>query len=113
VLKGGLAYNLSDGLTAGGSVVEAGFKNKHINGSVTLGNASLNAYYGKEKIVGATASVVKFDVKKSFSIKGLQVELGANFSIASIGREYRWSKNGGGFFIGTGPYGGGIYLEIK
>lgn len=87
MLKGGVAYNLTDGVAASASIVEAGFKNDHINGSVALGNATLNAYYGKEKVVGATASILKFDVKKSFSIKGMEVELGADFSIASVGGE--------------------------
>jgi membrane-bound lytic murein transglycosylase MltF len=55
-------------------------------------------YNGKLK-VAANASLIKYSVKKSFEVKGLEFELGFDFALGSIGGELKLSPRGGKVFF--------------
>jgi peptidoglycan hydrolase-like protein with peptidoglycan-binding domain len=112
LLKGSVSFDIGNGFTAGGTIVESGIDN-FVTGSVNLGTADVSLMYNGKLKVAANASLIKYSVKKSFEVKGLEFELGFDFALGSIGGELKLSPRGGKVFLGTGPYGAGLYLQVK
>ncbi len=114
VLKGGFSVSYGDGLVASGSVVDSGLKSKLVSGGVQLASGSANFNIKSDRFdVGAVASIVKFEAKTEFKLAGLTVEIGGEFSIGSLGAHLKFTPTGGRAFVGVGPYGGGLYLQVK
>ncbi|WHX41161.1 hypothetical protein QNH36_03060 [Mesobacillus sp. AQ2] len=106
--------NYGDGVAASGSVVDSGLQSKLVSGGVQLATGDLNFNISDNKFeIGAVASIVKFDAKIDFELAGLTVELGGDLALGSIGGQMKFSPSGGRAFVGVGPMGGGLYIQVK
>lgn len=84
-------------------------------GGVVLatGDANLKLKAVNDFEIGVVASIVKFEAKTEFKLAGLTVEIGGDFSVGSLGGHFKVNPYGFRGFVGVGPYGGGLYVQVK
>lgn len=105
-ITGSASANMLEGAQASGTVVEAGYENDYVQGSVSLVKGELEASVKDGTVsVGAEATLTKYEGGFKIPIPWTDKELhiGGSASLGTVGASAEVGKNGLKFHIPLGP----------
>ncbi|NMO97807.1 WXG100 family type VII secretion target [Paenibacillus lemnae] len=120
VLTGNAEAGLTSGASAGGAVIEAGYENEHVQGSVSLIDAELGAQVKDGNLeVAAEATLNKYEggVNIPLPWTDKELHLGGSASLGVAGGSAEIGKDGVKFHLPLGPgvslfgLGGGVSVK--